>query len=127
MGKSFGGVDIGEVLAEELGDDFDDATLTHVEPGERDPDNPTAGTQPSESNYECKALVLDYAERFRLAGLVRVGERKVLILGATLPEGVTPRGGDRVTIEDQEFTVAREGGVARDPAGATWELRVTQS
>lgn len=82
-----------------------------------DPADPPA---PTEATYSCKAIVEDYAERYKLEGLVKDNQRKVLILASTL--SVTPTVGDRITIRNVTYGV---NSVASDPALATWELMVT--
>jgi len=96
---------------------FLDATLARDVAGTiTDPADPPV---PTEASYTCKAIVEDYAERFRLDGTVKFNERKVLILATTL--SVTPLPNDRITIRSATYTVMA---VASDPALATWELKV---
>ncbi len=96
---------------------FLDATLQRDVPGTiTDPADPPV---PTEATYACKAIVEEYAERFRLDGTVQSNERKVLILATTL--ALTPEPNDRITIRAETFTVVD---VATDPALATWELKV---
>lgn len=69
-------------------------------------------------DYPCKAVVENYADKFRLEGLVQTNERKVLILATSL--SVRPQPNDRVTIRGITFTVVD---VKTDPAESVWELR----
>jgi len=95
---------------------FLDATLRRDVAGTiTDPADPPV---PTEATYSCKAIVEDYAERFRLDGTVRLDERKVLVLASSL--ATTPVPNDRITIRNATYTVMA---VASDPAIATWELR----
>ncbi len=95
---------------------FLDATLARNVAGTiTDPADPPV---PTEATYACKAIVEDFAERFRLDGTVQANERKVLILATTL--SVTPQPNDRITIRSTTYTVMT---VATDPALATWELK----
>lgn len=80
-----------------------------------DPWNPGG---PTTATYPCRAIHEEYAERYRLEGLMQAGDRKVLILAASLT--VEPKPGDRVTIRGETFTIAA---VATDPAKACWECR----
>jgi hypothetical protein len=76
--------------------------------------------RPSFASHACRALVVDYTAFQRAAGDIPAGERKVLVLAASLA-GVTPQPGDRIEIEGAIWSVIDTG---RDPAAATWELRV---
>lgn len=73
---------------------------------------------PTQATYPCKAIVEVYSERYRLDGLVKQNERKVIILATTL--SVRPAVGDRVTISGITFTLAE---VSTDPAEAAWECK----
>lgn len=97
---------------------FMDAVLTRdVVPSSPayDPFDPPA---PVPVEYSCKAIVENYADKFRLEGLIAANERKVLILATSL--SVRPRPQDRITIRGITFTVVD---VKTDPAEAVWECR----
>jgi hypothetical protein len=98
-----------------------DATLTKKTPGTRNPSDLTAGTNPTSTSYSCKGVVSDYSTRLIDGTLVATGDRRVLILGATLPSGIVPSTGDQVAIESLAYDVVR---VTRDPAAASYELQV---
>jgi hypothetical protein len=96
-------------------------TLTKKTPGTRNPADLTAGTNPTSTPYACEGVVSDYTTRLIDGTLVATGDRRILILGATLPAGVVPSSGDQVTIESLTYDVVR---VTRDPAAASYELQV---
>jgi hypothetical protein len=78
------------------------------------------GKVSTETDYDCKGMVEDDAQRYKDLGLVKDGNRVVTILQGSL--SVTPEIGDKVTIRSVESLV---GSVAQDPAQATWVLGVT--
>lgn len=97
---------------------FMDAVLTRdVVPDSPafDPFDPPA---PVPVEYQCKAIVEAYADKFRLEGLVAANERKVLILATSL--SVRPQPQDRVTIRGITFTITD---VKTDPAEAVFECK----
>lgn len=82
------------------------------------PDVPFDPPAPSTTTYTCKAIVEQYAERYRLDGSAKQDERKVLILADSL--SVTPAIGNRITISGITFTIIE---VQTDPARAVWDCR----
>lgn len=94
----------------------------------------TAGASVSfahSADYPCQGLVTSYADYTVAQGTVRATDRRVLILGATLPSGVTPLPGDRITTPDDGVLViipiGTDGGppVQSDPARAAFDCRCT--
>ena len=111
IGKAFAGIFLDATLSR------DSFTPDPAEPGE--PGEITKATWP------CKAIHEEWSTSYLAGGLVLAGERKVLILAASL--ATEPKPGDRITIRGETFTVVPESGgapaVATDPAKATWTLR----
>lgn len=116
------GADIAGKILQNLGPLVFDLTLTKVESGTRGV-NLTAGTSPSRTDYTVKGFVDSYTDRQVADTLVQQGDRKVVILGASLPAGVVPEPADEVTDEAGIVYVIVENGVSRDPAGATYECQ----
>lgn len=76
----------------------------------------------------CKGLVTGYSDHVIAGGIARATDKRAIILGATLPEGVRPRPGDRITTPDGIITIVPAGTagappVQFDPAGAAYECR----
>ena len=111
------GVDIAKEINDAMGSGLLAATLVSVTPGTPTPGSLTSGSNPTTVSSSCRAVMEDYLDREVDGTLVVVGDRKVLILGASLPSGVIPEPGDRVTIESSTFDVIR---VMRDPAAASY-------
>lgn len=81
-----------------------------------------------EASHRCKGLVTAFSAFSIAQGMVRATDRKVLILAATLPTGVKPRSGDRITTPDGIVTIVAgdtpgRAAVNTDPAGATHDCR----
>ncbi len=93
------------------------ATLIKEVPGVRSNKN-TAGTNPVVTSYAAKGFVDSYKAYLIDGTLIKVGDKKVTLLGASLT--VVPAPGDRVTIEGVTRQIVT---VYRDPAGATYECQ----
>jgi len=82
------------------------------------------------ASHRCKGLVTAFSDYSVAQGMVRASDRKVLILAATLPAGVKPRSGNRITTPDGVVTIVAgdtpgRAAVNTDPAGATHDCRCT--
>ncbi|NUB12302.1 hypothetical protein GAY28_05960 [Azospirillum brasilense] len=78
--------------------------------------------------HPCKGLVTGYSDHVIAGGIVRATDKRAIILGATLPEGVRPRPGDRITTPEGIISIVPAGTagappVQSDPAGAAYECR----
>lgn len=93
--------------------------------GTRTGGNLTAGTNPTSANHSFQGFLENRSEVTRGGSLVSAGGQFVVILGASLPDGVIPEQGDRVTIEGTTFEVL--GVPERDPAAAVYECLVGSS
>ncbi|MBI2239622.1 MAG: hypothetical protein HYU59_02335 [Magnetospirillum gryphiswaldense] len=93
-------------------------TLSRVTEGYYDPD--TGTVVPGETlTFPAKGMVEDWGAYYKAEGLVQAGDRKVLILAASL--AVPPALGDTVTADGQSWLVIA---VQSDPAKAAWTLQV---
>lgn len=129
------GVDVAALVAEHLGPRVLPATLIKPgipgegeDPPSRDPDNPTGGLSedvPEPVEYACRGFIEDFRPSAVDGTLIKVGDRKVILLANTIEGGVEPVGGvdqDQVAIEGTRYNVWRV--LDRDPAGATFTLQV---
>ncbi|MBK4723439.1 hypothetical protein JJL56_31810 [Azospirillum sp. YIM DDC1] len=78
--------------------------------------------------HPCKGLVTGYSDHVIAGGIVRATDKRAIILGATLPDGVRPRPGDRITTPEGIISIVPAGTtgappVQSDPAGAAYECR----
>ena len=114
------GIGLAGVLSDELGDLLFDQTLIVVT-DVRDPNNSTKNIK-SETPYPCKGFIDTFDDRMINGTTIKFSDRKIVIMGATLPQSVVPTSGDKIVAEGQTFTIT-DGGVRRDPAGATYECQ----
>lgn len=120
------GIDVAALVAEHLGPRVLPCVL--IKPGttpERDLDDPTAAPVPgAPTNHNCRGFIEDFSTASVDGTLIKAGDRKVTLLGATL-KGVEPEGGvekDKVTVEGKTWRIHRV--LSRDPAAATYILQV---
>lgn len=125
MPKLFG-VDIAGIVGASMGPGFPKATLTRVSPTDRSYTYLSDGTNPESVSYDCRAIIEPQAKvsagtfgEFSAGDLLAEERTTVLVLAATLPAGVVPVGGDRITAEGKVYSVVS---VDRDPAAATYSL-----
>lgn len=118
------GIDLAQELADAMpaGDDgVPAATLTVRTPGTRDSNEPSAGTNPTSTSYECRGWISKYAGQVE-GTMVKRTASEVVLLGKSIGGGtVTPAPGHRVSIDGTAYQIV---GVATDPAGATYTLTV---
>jgi hypothetical protein len=98
------------------------ATLIRVTPGTRNPAAVSAGTNPIATSYPVKAIPASVTQ-LRVDGSLIAGVNRVIkIFGSTLPAGVTPRPGDKITLDGVTSVIvgdaAGSSAVTVDAAGA---------
>lgn len=110
-------------IAGEIGEAFDGqlvpATLTKVTPGQRT--ESTGGTNPTSKPYPCQGIIEHYVGRQIDGTRIRANDRRILLIANSLPAGIVPAHGDRVTIEGSTWNVVTLED--RDPAGATYVVQ----
>jgi hypothetical protein len=96
------------------------ATLTRPVPGARDANalagGPAVGA--TSTAWPCKGFCAEYNSREFDGTKVRFGDRKIILLGKSLPDDIDPQPGDKVIIEGKVWEIVNR--VERDPAGATF-------
>lgn len=96
--------------------------VTSTEAG-RTPGSPSAGRNPTTTGPHAGQGIIENYDAKEIDGtLIQDGDRKVLILGASLPTGIVPKADDTISIES--FVGLRVVQVMRDPAAATYECQV---
>lgn len=93
---------------------LDEATLHVVTAGSRGAD-PTAGTTPTEADKAARGILDDFTDREIDGTLVVAGDRRVILLAATIEDDAVPSPNDRLTIGGVKYEIVR---VMR-PAGAS--------
>lgn len=113
-----------EALAD-FGGDFENGTLSV--PGERTSDGQGGWTAGEPTEYACKVLLTDYSDYRRTTLGIPATDRQVLVLGASLPSGIIPAKGDKITAPDPAkglalttFDIIAKTG---DPSAALYKLQ----
>lgn len=78
-------------------------TLLKVTPGMRGADA-SAGTNPTTASFAATGFIETLTVRDLPETQIVANDRKVSILGATLPVGITPSVNDKVTVQDLDGT-----------------------
>lgn len=121
MGNNLFGEDIAGQLFTNLGPLLPAVKLLKTVQGTRDPTDPSAGTEPTAQTYSGRGILDSYRTSQIDETIIQQGDRKVLILGNSIPSGVVPETGDMVEAEGRVFTVVA---VERDPDAATYTCQV---
>ena len=114
------GVNMAAEIARGLGNKLLPAILTKMTETTRTTGSLTAGTNPLTTDYPCRGFIEDYSDYDLANTIIQTSDRKITILGGTLPVNIVPMNGDKITIENTLYTIIR---VKRDPAGATYTLQ----
>ena len=119
MGIPLFDTDISGAIRDAMADGLPKATLRRPSTPAVNPADPTATQTISYRNFPCRAFEDDSTEtRDRASAVQRTG-RLVLIIGDTLPKGIFPRSGDRISLLGESLEIIGEG-VSSDPARATY-------
>lgn len=109
----------------DFGDDFEDGTLSI--PGSGTTDGQGGFTTASPATHACKALVTNWRDFRRQALGIPATDRLVLVLGASLPAGIIPLKGHKITAPDPAKGLAAATfdviEVFGDPAAALYKLQ----
>ena len=105
-------------------------TLVKVTPGTRTPGAISAGTNPTTTNYPGNGWIKQLTARDLPGTEITVNDRKLAILGGSLPAGVIPAPQDKVAMVDLDGTsktFVLVGPIAADAVGAvfTFQARLT--
>lgn len=118
MTKLFG-VDIAKEIAKGMATGLPKCTLEKLLPGQRTAGDIAAGPSISTKKFPCRGIVQDFDLKAFEGTTVQKGDRQVLILGATLPNGIVPQLNDFIIAENVRSEIVN---VTRDPAAATYLL-----
>lgn len=123
MGNDLFGIDVAKIVGDSFKGQLLSATLKQYTVGTPTPGQLTGGTNPTETVYTgIDGFVDEYNESQIDGSSVKQGDRKVVLIGESLPAGVIPSEGDRIDIES--FTDLLVVAVKRDPAAATYSCQV---
>ena len=114
------GIDLAGIINDALGPLVLEGTLSTVE-HRRDSECLSGGWSKKIVRHGCRGFIDTKISMREGDALPAMGSGKVLILGASLPEGVVPDVSDLVEFEGITFTIKS---IKRDPAAATYECDV---
>lgn len=97
-----------------------DQTLIKVS-STRDPLDSTKRIN-TETSHACKGFVDNYKDGWANGTIIKISDRKIVIIGNSLTDGIVPEPNDKIIAEGTTWTIVKEG-VVRDPAGATYECQ----
>lgn len=120
------GIDLKALIGEHIGPRAIPAQLIKPgQPGGRDPDDPTKVLPDGPPQIiPCRGFIEDFSDFSVAQGLVKVGDRKITLIAATIRGGAEPDcgpGRDRIKIEGKIWSTHRLR--ERDPAGATYVIQ----
>lgn len=112
---------IARQLAKGLGKHVKPATLIKPTNTTRTTGAVSGGLNPTEASYAAKGWVEAYEARFIDGTTVKIDDRRISLLGATISSGQVPTAGDKITIESATYRVI--GVPGRDPDSAVYECQ----
>lgn len=118
MGNPLFGINISGIIKQAMAKGLLPLVLVKEIPGARDAADLTDGQALAEKRYPCRGFIDSYALRQIDGTTVQRGDKKILIIGDTLPAGVIPEPNDRIVAEG--ITHVIQGTPERDPAIATY-------
>jgi hypothetical protein len=101
-------------------------TLIKITNGTRTPGSISGGTNPTPVSYPATGFIESYDADDIDGTLILASDRKISILGGTLPAGIAPTDSDQVTIADAtglSATYAIMKGVQGDGVGAVYSMQ----
>lgn len=118
------GIDIAAVVKDAFAGQLVSGTLTRVTPGTRTPGALTGGENPTTTAHTFDGVYEEFTASQIDGELVRVGDRKVIMIAGTISPAAVPDVGDQITLEGDVTRVVR---VSRDPAAASYTCHVRES
>jgi len=119
MGNPIMGVDIAGIIAGVFGGNLLDVTITRRTRGARDPQALTAGRAVQPVVVEGITGFWDDYTGLPPAGIeLKLGDRRAVLIGDTIPAGGHPEVDDAITIEGQTLYIVKLE--SRDPAAAVY-------
>lgn len=119
------GIDIPKIIGDAFAGQLVPLQLIQVTPATRTSGSLTAGLNPTTRTVSGEGVLENYQERTINGTRILQNNRRVLIIANSLPSGTVPEPNDKIKIEGSTFVII-DGGVSRDPAGATYSCQVRQ-
>jgi hypothetical protein len=98
-------------------------SLRRVTPGARSATNPTGGLPERISTASGQGVLESFSDSQVDGTLVERGDRRVLILAASLNPAIVPTPGDEITVDGFTGRIVPDG-VQQDPAAATFTCQI---
>jgi hypothetical protein len=114
------GIDLAGIIHNVLSPMLFDQTLIRVS-SSRDPLDSTKSIK-VDTSYPCKGFISEFSEFAKAQSNIQGSDKNIVIIAKSLPTGVVPEHGDRITAEGATYTIVGDG-VERDPAGATYSCQ----
>lgn len=119
MGNELFGVDIAGIVADVMGGQLLDVTVTRYARGERDPGNLTGGRPKTPTTVTgISGFWEDFTGTPPPGVELELNDRKAVLIGDTIPVGGHPLRNDGITIEGETLYSVKL--LSRDPAGAVY-------
>lgn len=129
MSNDLFGIDIAGIIGDNISDDdVMPATLKRRVEGESNEEDLTAPPSDTFPEFPCRGYTESISINDRTTSNVLEDDRKISIIGASLPTGVVPTQGDILVIQDDGVDVVFQvlGLINRDPAGAIYSIHARQ-
>lgn len=91
------------------------AVLVQRTPGARTTGQSTSGTNPTPARHPVRGIAGSFRQRDIDGTVIRQNDRRILLIGKSLPAGIEPRTGDRIEIDGDKYGVLA---ASHDPARA---------
>ena len=109
------GVNISQIIADEVGPGVFPATLTIVTPGTRT--SSTSGVKPTETTSSGRGFVESFDAGSIDGSIIKKDDVSAILIADTFTPAINPKAGDKVTIQGSTYRIQS---VNRDPASATY-------
>ena len=119
MGNELFGVDIAGIVADAMGGQLLDVTITRYPRGDRTPGSLTGGQPKTPATVTgISGFFEDFTREPPPGVTVEANDRKAVLIGDTIPAGGLPLRNDAITIEGETLYMVQL--LNRDPAAATF-------
>lgn len=123
MGNQLFGVDIAGIIADAMADGLPTCTIERDVRGARQAGNLTGGRASAKHSFDCTGFWEDFTGGAPAGVVVEANDRKLILIGDTIPAGEQPQRNDAATVNEDDGPVGPLYIVkllARDPAAATY-------
>jgi hypothetical protein len=123
MGNALFGVDIAGIIADAIGPAVFPVTITRNARGVRTPGNLTGGRASTATVVSCRGFWEDFTGTPPPGVELKLNDRKLLLIGDSIPAGGAPEVNDAVVVEEPMGSVGPLYVVkllSRDPAAAVY-------